>query len=186
MSQDKQLIRYKNITISGKAVSGATTLSKLLSARLGWKLLNGGELVRQFMKKNNIPLENTSLTSDQYHLNFDNFLKQKLIKEKHLVVESWLSGFDAQNIPDILKILVVCQDEEERIKRLMKRDNLSKQKAEKHLHTREAENLAKWEKLYHTRDFWNPNLYDLVIDTSQNNAEETLKLAIQKIGLKNT
>lgn len=177
--------KWRNITISGRVASGATTLSKNLARRLGWHLINGGEIYRQYAQKNGIPLAQTNLSADKYHLDLDNFIKEKLKKENQLVIESWLSGFDAQNIPRVFKIFITCSDDAVRIDRLMNRDKTTIEEAKEHLRIREEENLKKWEKLYHTRDFWNPNLYDLVINTYTSGPIETLEVALQAIGFFN-
>lgn len=173
---------YRNITISGRVASGATTLSRALADKIGWQLINGGEIVRDYMKKKSIPLEHTFQTTDQYHLDLDEFIKNKLRSENHLIVESWLSGFDAQGIDGVFKIYVACSDDSVRIDRIVNRDRLTIEEAKAHLKTREEENLKKWVSLYHTRDFWNPKLYDLIIDTYQNGPSETLYLATKAIG----
>lgn len=174
--------KFRNITISGRAACGATTLSKSISQKLNWKLINAGEIVREYMKKNDIPLELTGQTSDQYHLELDNFIREKLTKENNLIIESWLSGFDAQSIQSVFKIFVTCSDMAVRIDRIMNRDGLTLEQAKEHIKIREEENLKKWEPLYHTRDFWNPSVYDLVIDTYKLGPQETLEVALQAIG----
>lgn len=172
---------WRNITVSGKAASGATTLSKALAEKVGWKLINGGELYREYAKKNGIPLEKTTVSDDKYHLELDNFIKEKLKNENQLIIESWLSGFDAQGIPDVFKIFVTCTDDAVRVDRLVNRDKITIEEAKIHLKTREEENLKKWEKLYGTRDFWNPQLYNLIIDTYPNGPTETLDIALQAL-----
>jgi cytidylate kinase len=172
----------RNITISGRAASGATTLSRLLSEKIGWELINGGEIYRQYVKKKGIPLEKTTQVSDEYHKELDLFIQDKLKTEEHIIVESWLSGFDAENIPGVFKIFVMCSQDAVRIDRLVNREGMTVEQAKEHIKVREAENIAKWEKMYHTRDFWNPSLYDLVIDTYTNGPTETLQLALSAIG----
>lgn len=177
-------MKWRNITVSGRAANGATTLSQKLAEKLNWTLINPGEIYREYAKKNGIPLAKTSQSSDRYHLDLDKFIKEKLKNENQLIIESWLSGFDAQNIPGVFKIFVDCSDEALRIDRLVNRDRMTIEEAKEHLKTREEENLAKWGKLYHARDFWNPNLYDLVIDTYKNGPTETLEIALKAIGYK--
>jgi len=174
--------KFHNITISGRVASGATTLSINLARKIGWKLINGGELYRQYAQKSGIPLEKTNLSSDKYHLDLDKFIKEKLMTEKQLIIESWLAGFDAAGISGVFKIFVMCSDDGIRVDRLVNRDKLTIAEAIEHLKTREEENLMKWERLYKTRDFWNPNLYDLVIDTYTSGPEETLEIALGAIG----
>ncbi len=173
--------KWRNITVSGRAASGATTLSRGLAEKLEWKLINPGEMYREYSRKNNIPLEKTTASEDKFHLDLDNFIKDKLKKEEHLISESWLSGFDAQGILGVFKILVICPDDSVRIDRLVNRDKMTIEEAKEHLRTRQEENLKKWEKLYHTRYFWNPALYDLVIDTYKNGPTETLEIALNAL-----
>lgn len=174
--------KWRNITISGRAANGATTLSRTLAVKLNWRLINGGEMYRKYAKEKGIPLENTTSSTDHYHLQLDNFIKEKLKKETHLIVESWLAGFDAQGIPGVFKIFVTCSDESVRIDRLVNRDKMAVEEAKKHLKTREEENLKKWGGLYHTTDFWNPKFYDLTIDTYTNGPQETLEIALAALG----
>lgn len=173
--------KWQNITVSGRTANGATTLSRKLAERLGWTLINPGEIYREYARKNNIPLEKTTQSEDLYHIDLDNFIKEKLKNEKNLIIESWLSGFDAQGISGVFKIFVTCSDDSVRVDRLVNRDKMTIEEAILHMKTREEENLIKWEKLYHTRDFWNPSLYDLVIDTYKNGPTETLEIALKEL-----
>lgn len=175
-------LQWRNITVSGRAANGATTLSRKLAEVLGWKVINPGEMYREYSRKNGIPLEQTGLSEDKYHLDLDSFIKEKLNSENSLIIESWLSGFDAQGIPGVFKIFVTCSDDSVRVDRLVNRDKMTIDEAKEHLRTRQEENLVKWEKLYHTRDFWNPRLYDLIIDTYKNGPTETLEIALKAIG----
>ena len=172
----------RNITISGRIACGATTLSRLLARKIGWKLINGGEKYRHYVKKYSIPLEKTTRVSDLYHRKLDDLIKKKLHEENRLIIESWLAGFDAQNIAGVFKVFVDCSVDSVRIDRLVNREGLTIQQAKEHLLIREDENIKKWEKLYHTRNFWNPGLYDLVIDTYTNGPSETLNLVLKTIG----
>lgn len=176
------LSNWKNITVSGRAASGATTLSKKLAERLGWKLINGGEMYREYVKKKGIPLAATTQSEDSYHIDLDIFIKEKITNESHLIVESWLSGFDAQHVQGVFKVFVQCSDDSVRVDRLVNRDMMSIEEAKHHLKQREEENLLKWEKLYHTRDFWNPSLYDLIIDTFTSGPFETVDLTLSALG----
>ena len=52
---------------------------------------------------------------------------------------------------------------------------------------RERQNLEKWRRLYANNDqnwaYWNKKYYDLVINTYSHNQEETLKIALQAMGI---
>lgn len=177
--------KYKSITVSGRVASGATTLSHSLAETLCWKLINGGELYREYVKEKGIPLAKTTQVSDEYHLRLDESIKNKLQTETHLIIESWLAGFDAQKIKGVFKVFVTCSDDSIRVDRLVNRENMTVEEAKQHIKEREEENLIKWEKLYHTRDIWNSNNYDLVINTYTSSPTETLDLVLQAIGYYN-
>ena len=172
---------YRAITVSGRVASGATTLSRGLANALNWRLWNGGEIYRQHVRQNGIPLERTDLSEDKYHLNLDKYIKEKLKTEKNIVIESWLSGYDARGIKGVYKIFINCTDDSLRVDRLVNREKISIDAAKEHLKRREEENLKKWERLYRTKDFWNPDLYDLVIDTYHFGPVETLNLALKAL-----
>jgi len=174
--------KWRNITVSGKAASGSTTLARGLAEKTGWKMFSGGEMVREYMKKNGISLAETNKSPDEFHVKLDNFIKDKLKNESQRIIESWLAGYDAIGIAGVFKILVVCEDDSVRIDRLVNRDKMTIEKAKEHLRIREKENMEKWEKLYKTADFWNPVNYDLVIDTYRNGPLQTLETALESLG----
>lgn len=184
MNKTPVILPFHAITVSGRVASGATTLSFGLAKVFNWELYNGGEIYRQYAKEIGIPLERTDLSSDEYHLKLDDHIKKKLRTEKNLIIESWLSGFDAQGIDGVFKIFVDCSDFSLRVDRLVNREKMTIEAAKKHLTTREEENLKKWKKMYGTRDIWNPKLYDLIIDTYHHGPTETLNFTLNAIGYK--
>jgi predicted cytidylate kinase len=184
---------YRNITISGGVGSGTTTLSKLLKEKLeksGWKFFNGGEFMRDYAIKNklfdpkNQLHHEATVYSDDFDKKIDFGMKDRLQKENNLVLESWLSGFMAQGVEGVLKILLVCSDDAIRVDRVVNRDNSSVDAAKTHIFEREEKNFAKWKRLYGDHNFWDPKLYDLVIDTYKFSREETLGIVLYKLGYK--
>lgn len=175
-------IQYRNITISGLVCTGTTTLSKFLAEKLGWQRVSSGEIFREYCRKHNLPIEQASLRPDSITLEIDGMVKDKLKKEKNLIFEAWLSGFLARDIPEVFKILLVC-NEALRIDRLVNRDNMAVEEAKKHIEIREKENFKKWQRIYKVSDFWDPKHYDLVIDTYANSKEETLNKTLQALGI---
>ena len=183
----------KNITISGRIASGTTTLAQNLSKETGWELLEGGELFRKFHEEilNDATELEVSNRPDEIDLDYEEMIKKILKEKEHRIIQSHLSGFDAQGIPGIFKILVICEDEEGsdhrdiRIDRLVNRKKISVENAKKEITEREDKNLIKWRRLYANNDqnwvYWNPDYYDLVINTYSNNAEDSLKLVLKKI-----
>lgn len=189
----KDLDGIKNITISGRIASGTTTLAHNISKELDWDLLEGGELFRKFHEehlndKSEIAVDKRP---DDVDLEYEEKIKKMLREESHQIIQSHLAGFDAQGIPGVFKILVICEDNngddhrDIRIDRLVNRKKISVDQAKKEIAEREQNNLEKWRRMYANNDpdwvYWDPKYYDLVINTYSNNASDSLKLVLEKL-----
>ncbi len=184
------------ITISGRIASGSTTLGHKLAGVLGWRHVEGGEVFWEAVRtKMGLEEKDTNLRPDKEDEDFDASLKQILTKGKNLVLETKLAGFNAQGIPGVFKIGVVCEDEEGqdkadiRIDRLINREKISIEEAKEEVIEREKNDLEKWRRIYANGDqnwvYWDKKYYDLAINTYSHNQDETLKFALEKIGFKN-
>ncbi len=197
METPKELPSIRNITVSGRIGSGQTTLATKLAQCLGWQLLEGGELFRKFHEEamndtNELDVKNRP---DDFDTQYEEQIKKILQEEQHNVVQSHLAGFDAQGIEGVFKILVTCEDEEGndktdiRIDRLVNRRKLSVEDAKEQVIVREAGNMEKWKRLYGENDpnwvYWDKKYYDLVINTYSHNQDETLRIALEALGVKN-
>ncbi len=198
---------YRNITISGLPGSGSTTLLLGLKKKLqfeGWKGFNGGEFMRAYAKeKGLVPLKgalhhNASSYEDDFDRQVDFGMRTRLEAENKWILESWLSGFMAQGIPGVLKILMTCSDKAVRIDRIVNRDGVSAEAALQNMNERYQKNLTKWKRMYHdvwqkwvvetgkmkqtdAIDFWHPNLYDLVIDTYSLNKQQSVQAVLDAL-----
>lgn len=199
--------RYQNITISGLPGSGTTTLLRLLKDELkfdGWTGFSGGEFMRQYAvekglydDKQKIHHDATAY-DDEFDRQVDMGVREKLQSEERLIIESWLSGFMAQNLDGVLKILVVCSDDSVRVDRIVNRDEVTVEEAKQHIIRRYQTNLEKWQRMYAQEwqqwvvdsgsakpedpiDFWRPDLYDVVIDTYSSNKQQALKIALNAV-----
>ena len=181
----------RNITVSGRISSGASTLATHLSETLGWKFLNGGALFREFTAENGLDIVYTSTRPDQFDLEYEEKIK-KIIKEKsNYVIQSHLAAFDAQGIEGVFKILVVCEDAEGvdkieiRIDRLVNRDGKKVEDAKVEILERERQNLEKWRRLYANNNqnwvYWDKKYYDCIINTYSLNTEESIKAVLDSI-----
>lgn len=189
----KDLGHIRNITISGRIGSGATTLASHLAERLGWKILDGGKIFRKLSDENGMDINRTSERPDKFDLEYEDKIKNMLKDENHHIVQSHLAGYDAQGIPEIFKILVVTEDErgndmiDIRIDRLMNRDGKSVEDAKIAVKQREEEHLKKFRRLYADNDpswvYWDKKYYDLIINTFQLNQHDALALALDKLGI---
>lgn len=181
----------KNITISGRIGSGQTTLAKELADKLGWELLEGGALFEKIHKELNMSELEVDQRPDKFDLEYEERIKKMLKEESNHIIQSHLAGFDAQGIPQVFKILLVCEDEdgedkrEVRIDRLVNSRGFSIEQAKEEAVVREKRNLDKWRRLYADNDSnwvnWDKKYYDLVINTYSHNADQTLKIALEAL-----
>lgn len=198
---------YRNITISGLPGSGSTTLLNLLKDELkfdGWTGFSGGEFMRKYAVEKGLYDSTQKIHHDamaygeDFDRKIDMGIREKLKEEENWIIESWLSGFMAQGVKEVLKILVICSDEAVRIDRIVNRDDVTVEEAKRHVNQRYEVNLKKWSRMYKKEwnqwvvkrglakssekiDFWKPELYDLVIDTYSYNKQQALKVALDAI-----
>ena len=181
----------KNITVSGRIGSGSTTLAKALSKKLGWKHIEGGDIFwEQIRSRLSLDSKETNLRPDKEDQNFDAQLKKMLAEDKNLILETKLAAFNAQGITGVFKILVICEEDgidkvDIRIDRLLNREDITVDQAKEEVVDREKNDLEKWRKLYAKGDpnwvYWDKKYYDLVINTFDHNAEESLNLALEAL-----
>lgn len=203
----KKKYSYKNVTISGLSGSGTTTLLQLLKNELkfdGWTGFSGGEFMRQHAVEKGL-YDNTNKIhhdamayGEDFDRQIDFGIREKLQTKEKWIIESWLSGFMAQGLADVLKILVICSDDSVRVDRIVNRDEVTVVEAKRHLQQRYKVNLKKWSNMYVQQwqtwvvdrhlakpdekiDFWKPELYDLVIDTYSSNKQQATKIALDAI-----
>ena len=167
--------------MSGGIGVGTSTLAfRLAQGKPGWEYINIGEWFRQYCREQGLPLEETGQQSDELHRQVDTKLQERLKREKGLVAEGWLTGFMAQGVAGVLKVLLVAPVGV-RVKRFEEREKVSQEEAERHIQRRTEENLKKWQRLYGEVDFFDPDLYDVVIDTSRHDRQEVVKLVREKL-----
>jgi len=177
--------KYRIITISGKYATGTSTLAKNLIKETGWKYINLGDIQREYDRQHNIDENKQGALSrpDEHEKEMDATTKKILKKENKLIYESWLSGFNAQGIDGILKVLLICSDEAIRIDRVVNRDGLTIDQAKEYIKQREEENEKKWKKLYGDYNFWDSKYFDIIIDTYSSGPIETLGKVLDKLNL---
>lgn len=189
------LSNIRIITVSGRIASGSTTLAKGLARRLGWRHIEGGEIFWESVReKLGLDPSETNRRPDEEDQNFDAYLKKLLKEGKHLVIETKLAGFNAQNTKGVYKILVVCDDSKGydqlqiRIDRLINRERFSREEAKKEAVEREKNDIEKWRRIYAKGDskwvYWDRKYYDLIVNTYSYNQEESLRIAFKAIGYK--
>lgn len=206
MSDNSRIVKtkYKNISISGLPGAGSTTLGKHLAQHLSFKYYSGGDFMRQYaiekgyINPKKLLHHSATVYPDDFDRQVDYGVRGRMTTDMGCVYESWLSGFLAQQVEGVFKILVYCSDDGVRVDRIANRDDITIHEAKEHIFAREDKNLAKWVAMYKTEwkewvvkpgtlsakepiYFWRPELYDLVVDTFRLGKEETLELVIKAI-----
>ncbi len=180
------------ITVSGRIAAGSTTLAKNLSKTLGWRHIEGGDIFWEKVRGElGLESKDTNKRPDDQDKIFDSELKKMLAEEKNLIVETKLAGFNAQGIPGVFKILVICQDEhgedhiDIRIDRFINREESTIEEAKAELIERERNDIEKWRRIYASDDpkwvYWDPKYYDLIINTYSSNPANSLKVVLNKV-----
>lgn len=203
---DPKNLKYKNITISGLPGAGSSILGEHLSKVLDWQWFSGGDFMRDYAIKKGLFDKAKSVHhaatvyDDDFDRKIDYGMRQTLTDETGKILESWLSGFVAQQVQGVLKVLVYCSNDDIRVDRLVNRDKISIEEAKKHIFERQEQNLSKWSRIYQKEwnnwvakdkqphrlgkylHFFHTSLYDLVIDTYSHDRKQTLNLVLKKLG----
>ena len=187
--EPKDLGTIRNITISGRIGSGATTLATHLAKTLSWEFMDGGKIFRALTNDHGFAKDR----DDSFDIEYEEKIKKILRDENHHIIQSHLAGFDAQGIDGVFKIFIVCEDEngedktDIRIDRLVNRDGMEVETAKFELRERDKQNLEKWSRLYANSDpnwvYWDKKYYDLIINTFNINQEGALKKVLAALGV---
>jgi predicted cytidylate kinase len=170
------------ITISGKICTGKSTLLKSLQKELNWPVFMTGQLFREFVKKNKLNLEHVEEQSENLTKKIDFKVRDMLKSPGNLIVDGWMSGIMANHFPNILKILLIC-DDNIRYQRFAHREKISIEEAKKRVEERQNNWFRKIEKIYKTdrKEFTDKNNYDLIVNTSHITPYEAFKKVLLSI-----
>ncbi len=177
-------LKYNNIALSGKFAVGTTTLAKHLQDIVGWEYINAGAIQRKYDREHDIHenKQGAAARPDKHELQIEEMAQKLLESKKNLIYEGWLAGFVARKIPGVLKVLLICSNEAIRIDRVVNRENITVDEAKVWIKQREEENISKWNKIYGDYDFWNPDYFDLIIDTYASGPMQTVGKVLDKLG----
>jgi len=173
------------ITMWWKAWSGKWTVSKLLAKELGYQIVSIGDMKRKLAAEMWINIiEFNKMWDDpkksaEFDLKYEEYQKSLKLSDD-IILDSRL-GFYAQ--PHAFKILLDV-DEEVAWERIFKAErDTDKHATKKHaineVKERNSSDEARYQKLYNV-DLWNPNNYNLVIDTSERTPEEVLQIILDE------
>ncbi|MCX9085341.1 MAG: AAA family ATPase [Candidatus Methanoperedens sp.] len=165
------------LTISGPPGSGKSTLSKILSVKLGLELVSMGDIFRKCARDRCMSLEEfgqIAKCNEKIDREIDDMQKKIAMEKDNILIEGRLSGFlvDA-DIRVWLKAPL-----EVRAQRISKRENKPETLAKEETFEREECERERYLK-YYDLDIKDLSVYDLIIDSSKWNPEEISEI-VQK------
>ena len=166
------------ITISGKAGSGKSTVARELAKQLKLKHYSIGDLMRQMAKERNISLLELGKAAEK-DKSIDKELDERQIKlgkgENNFVIDGRLTAHFIPNAD--IKVFLECEDRvrAERILKDERKDEKSKDMNGVISKIRERESSErKRYKQYYGIDYYDEEMYNLVIDTTKLNVKEVV------------
>lgn len=170
------------ITIGGLAGSGTTTASKILSEKLGVPYISAGDIFRQMAAERNMDiLEFSKFAEDNMEIDLEIDQRQAQIarKSNDLIVEGRLSAYFVEAD---LKICFIAPLDI-RAERIGYRENKPLEIVKKEILKR-GESEAKRYLEIHSIDIGNLDLYDLIINTNNFQAENVAEIILKAIEVK--
>lgn len=171
---------YKKIAISGLICTGKTSLFWGLQEKLIWPTFSASQFFRDYSRTHHLLLEKAEEQSETLTRKVDHRMAEMLKGSGNILIEGWMAGIMADNYPDVLKILLTCQDQV-RIKRFAAREKISEKEAAFHIREREKNLFKILAKIYHRNDFVNPQNYNLVIDTTTISVDMLVRQVLTKV-----
>ncbi len=166
------------ITISGSPGTGTTTLARRLSAELGIRWINSGELFRKIAGEKNISVREMNKLAErgpEIDYQIDD-AQRALAKEGPGIFEGRLSGhlLDAD-----LKIFLKT-GQKVRAERISQRESKLFEDALQETRVREESEARRYRKYYNI-DINDLSVYDLVVDTGKFNEQGTFSIVMAAV-----
>ncbi len=172
-----KLNKELRIAISGKSGCGNTTVSTLLSEKLGVKLINF--TFRQLAAEKNMTLaeviENAK-TDDSYDTEVDT-RQVELARKESCVLGSRLAVWMLKEAD--LKVYLLASDDV-RAKRILNREGGDINEIKAFTAMRDSEDSRRYKKLYNI-DNTDTSLCDLIIDTASHNPEQIVEQILSEL-----
>lgn len=172
-------MKFKNIIVAGDVGTGTTTLAKALAEKLNFKYISTGDFFRKYALEHSIPLWDKKSVPDSVDQEIDKKFFELMKNDAGYVFDTHYGGYFARDLKDVFKILLIC-DPKVSEDRILKRDHTHLETVED-IRKRRAENLSKFNKLYNSKSPEEKEYFNLVIDTTKTNQEETFNTALSEL-----
>lgn len=168
------------ITISGPPGSGKTTVARILSEKLGVKLISAGSVFRQLAMEKKMNLEEFSKFAEgnpEIDIMIDKMQKEIAEKERDAVIEGRLSGWMVKDAD--LRVYIFA-DAEVRYSRIAKREGKDLNEVRRETKLREEIERRRYQKFYGIDvDDW--KIYDLIVNSTRISAEKIAEIIIKAV-----
>jgi len=171
---------YSKITISGKICTGKSSVFRELVKEMKWPTFSTGSYFREYAKTHQLELNNAEEQTDKLTHKVDGMVKEMLAKPGNLLLDAWLGGILAEGTKDVLKVLLVA-DDDIRFGRFAKREGVSIIKAKKEVLLRDKSWFDRVKIIHKRDDFFDKNNYNLIIDTSHLDIAQIASLILKKL-----
>lgn len=174
---DYKLNKEIRVAISGKSGCGNTTVSTLLSQKLGITLIN--YTFRQLAAEKGLTLQQVienAKTDDSYDIYTDTH-QVELAKETSCVLGSRLAIWMLKEAD--LKVYLLASDDI-RASRILNREGGDIEEIKRFTAFRDSQDSARYKKLYNI-DNTDYSAADIVIDTADKNPEQITELIIEEL-----
>lgn len=176
-----KLNRELRVAISGKSGCGNTTVSTLLSRRLGIRMIN--YTFRQLAEEKGLTLPEVieNARNDDFYDRYVDTHQVELARKESCVLGSRLAVWMLNDAD--FKVFLYA-DSETRAKRIQNREGGSLEEIKSFTEMRDSEDSRRYLKLYGI-DNSRYDFCDLVIDTSQHKPEEIVEMIVEELKKRN-
>ncbi|MFO7792848.1 MAG: cytidylate kinase family protein [Candidatus Saliniplasma sp.] len=169
------------ITISGLPGSGTSTTAKSLGEKTGMKIISSGEIFRRLAREKGYTLEEFGDVAEQ-NKQIDIELDKRIVEEAKpgSIIEGRLSGHMlSRSQKDAFKVWITA-DIDTRIKRIAEREDMGIKRTRKLVKKREESERKRYRD-YYDIDILDKEIYDIVIDSTDNLPDEVVSKIIDGV-----
>lgn len=172
------------ITISGLPGSGKSSVGKLLAKSLKYKYYGAGLAKREYAKKNGLTIDELNELSkkDPYSDYLVDKFMAKIANSQNIIYDAWLGFYF---IPDSIKIWLHADARvrAQRIYDAKRTEEIYKnpKTAIKKLDARFKNSEKRYKKLYQIYSISDPDLFDILIDTTNLTSEQVCIEILEQI-----